>query len=357
MENIIKYLNLSFTKNIGYKTVKKILDTVGSIENIWENLDTLKENFTERTLNKILNALEKPYNETLKTLELAEKQNVKLISLEDPEYPQNLREISDPPLVLYIKGSLLNLEKSISIVGTRKPSSYGKVVAKAITEFLVENKIKTVSGGALGIDSIVHKTTLDKNGKTVVVLGSGIDVLYPYSNRWMFHKILDNGGSIISEFPFGTKPSKFTFPQRNRIVASLSVATIVIEAPKKSGSLITANLANQYGKIVFSVPHNINNPKGEGCNKLIKDGASVITSLEDIIQEIPYLFVGNEKSFESSLSSIEEKVLDAIDGPSSLDEIIQKTSLSVEEVLEILTILEVEGYIINHNGIYEKQKL
>lgn len=357
MENIIKYLNLFFTTDIGCKTVKKILDSVGSIENIWESLDILKENFTEKNLNKILNAFEKPYNETLKTLELAEKQSVKLISLEDPEYPQSLKEIPDPPLVLYIKGNLSNLEKSISIVGTRKPSNYGKIVAKAITEFLVKNKIKTVSGGALGIDSIVHKTTLEKNGKTVVVLGSGVDVLYPYSNRWMFHKILDNGGSIISEFPFGTKPSKFTFPKRNRIVAGLSVATIVVEAPKKSGSLITADLANQYGKIVFSVPHNINNPKGEGCNKLIKDGASVITSFEDIIQEIPYLFVRKDKSFESSLSSVEEKVLDSIDGLVSLDEIIQKTALSVEEILEILTILEVEGYIINHNGIYEKQKL
>ena len=354
MENIIKYLNLSFTKDIGAKTVKKVLDTIGSLENVWDNLDILKENISEKTLDKILEALEKPLEETLKTIELAEKQNVKLISVEDPLYPQNLKEIPDPPIVLYAKGNLENLERSISIVGTRKPSSYGRLVAKSITEFLVENSITTVSGGALGIDSVVHKTTVDKNSKTVVVLGSGIDILYPYSNKYLFEKILEKDGAIITEFPFGTKPSKFTFPQRNRIVAGISLATIVVEAPKKSGSLITANLANSYGKVVLAVPHNINNPKGEGCNRLIKDGASIITSFEDMVEEIPYLFTNQKDNIKSSLSPIEDKVLNAIDGLVSIDEILQKTGLDLEEVLEILTVLELDGYIINQNGIYQK---
>ncbi len=358
MENIIKYLNLSFTKEIGPKTVKKILDTVGSISKVEEKNEALKESFSEKILDKIINSLEKPLDKTLKTLELAEKQNIKLIDLESKEYPSKLKEIPDPPLVLYTKGDLSNIDNSISIVGTRNPTSYGKTVAKGITEFLIENGIPTVSGGALGIDSIVHKTTIEKQGKTVAVLGSGIDIYYPYSNKWLFNKILETGGAIISEFSFGTKPSKFTFPQRNRIVAGLSLATIVVEAPNKSGSLITANLANQYGRVVFAVPHNINNPKGEGCNKLIKEGASIICSFEDIVEEIPYLFDTKKQLIsQNKLSDVEEKILNSIEGFSSLDEIIQKTNLQIEEVLETLTILELEGYIINHNGIYEKAKI
>jgi len=353
MENIIKYLNISFTKGLGNKTIKKVLDVCKSINNIEKYYNELCNEIGESVAEKIYTATKIHLPQSIRILEKAHKEGVSIISIEDKQYPPNLKEIPDPPLVLFVKGQIKELTNAFSVVGTRKPSLYGKKTCRWIVNFLSENNIPVVSGGAIGIDSIAHKTALENNNYTVVVLGSGIDILYPPSNKKLFEKIVENGGAIISEYPFGEKPSKYTFPKRNRIVAGISIATVVVEAPEKSGSLITADLAGQYGRTVFTLPHNIDSPKGAGCNRLIKDGAVAVIDLDSFKEELPYIFTEN-KANSASFSDKEILLLNVLSEPLSLDEIILKTGLNFDTAVQLLIELEIKGAVSNYNGVYEK---
>ena len=287
----------------------------------------------------------------------AEKLNIKIVPISDSNYPFLLKEIADPPLVLYVKGNLSSSGKHlISIVGSRKCTKYGQTVAQKFAESFARLGIIVVSGLALGIDSAAHKGAIDANGKTFAVIGSGLDRIYPASNKHLAEKICSGYGAVISEFPFGTEPRPFNFPFRNRIISGLSYATIVVEAAKKSGSLITARLAAEQGRDVFAVPGNITSRMSEGTNMLIKDGAIPITEPDDLLTYVPVfkdLFI--EKVEKKSLSTDEEKVISVLDNSmETLMGISEKTGISEQKLISLLTYMEVKGLIKRNGGRYFK---
>lgn len=214
------------------------------------------------------------------------KNSIDIISIQDEEYPEILKNIYDPPLYLYIRGNKKILkENSIAIVGCRECTQYGKKVAWELAYNIAKQNINIVSGLAKGIDGVAHKSAVVANGRTIAVLGNGLDIIYPSENIMLATEILKSGGAIISEYPLGERPQKQNFPERNRIVSGISKGIIVVEAKEKSGALITADFALEQGRDVFAVPGNINQETSIGTNKLIKQGANLITSYKDILEE------------------------------------------------------------------------
>lgn len=284
---------LSLIKGIGSKRKQKLLQLYKSPEVIYK----MKENnllkitgIGETTVKNILNpSIRKDLNTHIKYMK---KNSIDIISINDKEYPQILKEIYDPPISLYIKGNknILN-SKSIGIVGCRKASEYGKKSAKYFSYNLANQNFNIVSGLAKGVDSYAHVGAIcaikEDNythvGKTIAIVGNGLDTIYPQENRELAKMILKTGGAIISEYPLGTKPEKMNFPARNRIISGMSKGIIVIEAKEKSGTLITVDFALEQGRDVFVVPGNINSINSIGTNGLLKQGGKVVTTYEDIL--------------------------------------------------------------------------
>ena len=277
----------------------------------------------------------------------------KIIHFWDEEYPENLKRIYDPPACLYIKGKLEKQDKfAIGIVGTRLPTSYGKIVVEKISLELVKNGLTIVSGMARGIDTLSHWAALHGNGRTIAVLGSGLDKIYPPENKNLVEQIF-SAGAVISEFPLGTAPDAPNFPRRNRIIAGLSLGLIVIEAGIKSGALLTANYALEQNREVFAVPGNINSPRSAGTNQLIKDGARPITGANDVLieleQPLKYLLKNEkkpEKRIPENLSDIEKKILEVLsDDAIHIDKLSSKIGKSTAEVLSFLLPLEFKDLV------------
>lgn len=209
---------------------------------------------------------------------------IKLITMFDDDYPETLKNIYDKPVILYAKGNVELLKKpGIAIVGSRSCSEYGKNVALKLAYDLAKHNITIISGLARGIDTYSHIGAVNAMGNTIAVIGNGLDRIYPYENRGLYERILQNNGLIITEYIMGTKPDRMNFPARNRIISALSDGVIVVEARKKSGALITADFALEQGKEIYAVPGNINSPNSQGTNELIKQGAYPITCMEDIL--------------------------------------------------------------------------
>ncbi len=293
-----------------------------------------------------------------KEIEKSKKSGIGIISFDDSAYPENLKNIQDPPAILYVKGELKKQDNfSVSIVGSRKCTPYGKFVARKFSKEFANKGITIVSGLALGIDSEAHRGAIDANGRTIAVLGSGVDVVYPSSNTKLYEKIISSSGAVISEFPLGTKPQKFNFPFRNRIISGISLATIVVEAAEKSGSLITARLAAEQGRDVFSVPGNITSKMSKGTNNLIKDGAIPITEPEDLFayeSAFSSLF-GKTKDHSAELNDEEKKILSVLENSSeTIDGISTKAGIPAGEVLRIITYMEVKGFVKRAGGRYLK---
>lgn len=278
-------------------------------------------------------------------------QNIVPITIYDEDYPKSLNFINDYPKVIYKKGKLIEEDQlSIGIVGSRKATDYGKWACERFTKELVDMGVTIVSGVALGIDEIAHKTALELGGRTIGVLGNGLNRIYPLKNKGLYKEIPKNG-ALLTEFSLDTPPLAYNFPQRNRIIAGLSLGVIVIEAKEKSGSLITAHYALEQGKEVFSVPGNINSLYSSGTNKLIKDGARPLLDIDDIIEEIyelQLLEIHNKKLKidTSQFSDTEMKIINEIkEGPIHSDLISHKTGIDISSVISILTILELKGII------------
>ncbi len=217
--------------------------------------------------------------------ELMQEQEMYLVLMDDKDYPPLLKEIHSPPIALFVRGTLENIRKPLAVVGTRKCSTYGKQITRTLVSELAKEGISIISGLAYGIDASAHYATLQASGNTIAVLGSGCDenTITPAPHRKLAQQIVESGGAVISEYPPGTHPTKYSFPERNRIISGISIGTLVIEAPEKSGALITSDFALNQNREVFAVPHNITNINGAGTNELIKKGSHVVTNSRDIL--------------------------------------------------------------------------
>lgn len=308
----------------------------------------LKQLLTAGTVKKLEKLLQWDYS---KFRDIFYRLNIKTLVLGDKNYPEKLAKIDNPPVVLYGRGDLDLLQRpAIGLVGARKHTAYGKRSAETIVTELATNDICTVSGLALGIDTICHRASLRQGGPTIAVLGNGIDKCYPASNRKTWKEII-NTGLVLSEYPPGTPPKPFRFPERNRIIAGLATALIVVEARERSGSLITARLAASFGREVFAIPGNIDSIYSKGTNALIRDGAFILLEAEDIFDLCPEFkkksLAQKEKTFED-LSTEELEIYKAIeDGLFHIDQLALKLSFDLPFILQALTMLELKGYITN----------
>ena len=280
------------------------------------------------------------------------KGNYKICTIYDENYPINLSFIDDKPALFYYKGKIEKEDKNaLAFIGARKCTDYGKWACKKIVEGFKDTNIRTVSGLAYGIDAISHKVSLENNIKTIGVIGSGLDIVYPKANKYLYEKIQEKG-LIISEFPLETPPNSYNFPRRNRIISGLSKGGCVIEAKEKSGTMITTNFALDQGREVFCLPGNINSIYSKGCNKLIQEGSKLVMDASDIIDEIEDFKNINKKKRKINLDGLDKDTANVvkyiIDKPSSsADEISQKLSMAIEDVNYILIYLELNDYIEN----------
>jgi len=281
-------------------------------------------------------------------------EEIKTISIQDKNYPKLLKEIKDPPGVLYYRGEILPEENCFAIVGTRMASSYGKQVALEIAGDLTETGLTIVSGLAPGIDTFSHLAAVERGKRTIAVLGTGLDKksIYPQSNLKLAQKILETGGCLISEYPSGTRGTQFTFPQRNRIIAGLSLGVLVVEAKQKSGALITAHYGFEQNRKIFAIPGPIHSLNSKGCHYLIKKGAKLVESANDILKELN-LPQKELSSFNEITGGTEEEnlILNVLkEGALDVDKIIDRTKLSAAKVASTLAILEIKGKVRNLGG-------
>jgi len=352
-EELKYWLAMCRFPKIGSVRLKRIFNFFPSVKDAFKaSISELLQAGLEQNIAEEFDIKRKSINPE-KELEFFQKENLKAICFFSEKYPKRLNEIYSAPALLFTKGDteILN-ENSLAVVGTRKISNYGKQILPDLIHELIKNEITIVSGLALGIDSLAHTCTIDSNGKTIAVLGSGLDNgnIYPASNRYLAEKIIDSGGLLLSEFPIGTMPLKHHFPARNRIISGLSLGTLVVEAGQTSGALITAKFALDQNREIFSIPGPIHSKTSSGTNNLIKQGAKLVQKADDILEELNIEkieeYSENQKILPSS--PIEEKIIESLDSePKHIDKIVKLTGLSAAEINSNLTIMEMKGMIKN----------
>ncbi len=261
-----------------------------------------------------------------------------ILSYQDNDYPLLLREIFDPPILLWLKGDSGILDSpGVAVIGTRRATNYGLKMAKEFTVDLVRNQLTVVSGLAYGVDAIAHKTTLEAGGKTIAVLGSGIDNIYPGKHRELAKSIWESGGAVISEFPPGTKPDAGNFPVRNRIVSGLTLGTLVIESGLEGGSMITARSALDQNREVFAVPHSLDNENGKGCNAIIKRGwGKLVQSVGDLMVELPVKVQAENSSTDKQVPKWKNLELDELSV--SICSLLEEEAYHIDRISEKLTL-------------------
>lgn len=355
MPDDLKYwVALSTNLNIGAKTFQKIYSRFSTMEEAWEasNNRFIEEGISPKIIG-FINQVRENINPD-KEMEKLDRLKIKAVSIKDQSYPKILKELPDAPALLYIKGEFKpEDELSVAVVGSRKFTSYGARVVEKIVMPLAESGVTIVSGLALGIDSIAHKVTVDAHGRTIAVLGNGLDHIYPETNRGLANSIIDSGGAIISEFPVGTPSFKYNFPFRNRIIAGLSLGTLVVEAATESGSLITASCALDYNKQVFAVPGSIFSDVSEGPNNLIKMGAKTVTTYEDIVSDLNLDIKSKHNQAKQIIPDTKEEalILSALEKDTiHIDKIVEMTKLDIIKVNQTLLLMEMKGKVKNLGG-------
>ena len=370
------WLQLSLTDGIGPILIRRIVDAAGSAAAACGASATLLreiEGIGTAKASKIHQSMRAAAEEVDKELEAAEKLGVSIISQEDERFPLLLRSIPDPPAVLYLKGNFEPRDlNAVAIVGSRKCSYYGREQAERFGALLAGAGVTVLSGGARGVDSSAHRGAMSHpQGRTIAVLGSGVDVPYPPENAGLFEQIAAKG-AVVSEYPLGTAPMKENFPRRNRIVSGMSRGVLVIEADERSGALITARQAcDDHGRAVFALPGRVDSPTSAGPHKLIRDGAALVTCLEDILDGLgPLPQEAHEVSvfeptapatpqaaepvtiaYDAGLTERQRIVLAQLDGePVHIDTLIDRTALAANEVLQDLTLLSLKGFVKRVDG-------
>lgn len=353
--NKLKYLiQLNLTQNIGDVKLKSLLDYFGSADRILcsskselMKVGGISSGIAEAILNISKNKVEKE-------LKLIEQNNIDIISIKDRRYPENLTNIYSPPILLYVKGQLQPQDKNaIAIVGSRRATYYGLSTAENLAYKLAKYGITIVSGMARGIDSAAHKGALKAGGRTIAVFGSGLFNIYPPESKKLFDEVSANG-AVVSEFPLNTPPFKQNFPKRNRIISGLSLGVIVAEAAKKSGALITSDFALEQGREVFAVPGKINSATSKGTHMLIKQGAKLVETAEDILEELNIEIEDNydgKTLHTNELNEKEKTVYSFLNKePQHIDGIAEKSDIPLNLLLSILMKLQMKGFVKEIHG-------
>lgn len=355
------WLGFSAFPGIGPLRFKLLRQYFGSAEKAWR-ADT-------KTLIKIRlgEKLTAKFDHFRKTFHLDDylkeimKKKITVITLKDKEYPKLLAQISDAPFLIYVRGDVTHLNEvqpRIGVVGTRAVTQYGRAVTEKITRGLVDAGVTIVSGMAYGVDTVAHQTAVDNGGKTIAVLGCGVDIIHPRINTTLYWTIVKKAGIVISEFPLGMYADKGMFPARNRIISGLSLGVVVTEGAEDSGALITARYAAEQGREVFAVPGPITSDLSKGPTILLKQGAKLVTEAKDILEELdirnkPINQLTNNPINEEmkKLSNDERKILDLLRNESlHFDEIVKKTNIDAAKLGSILTMMEMKKLINNQGG-------
>ncbi len=362
-------LVLNLIPGIGSMRIRALLDFFGSAELALSAPLSMLER-VPRIGKKIASSIMQWESCTNLSSELAaaDRHGVRIISIYDEEYPPNLRHMQDAPIILYVKGASIakNLQRAVSIVGSRNCSAYGVQAAQQIARELADAGCSIISGLALGIDAAAHRGALDAGGHTIGVLGSGHACFFPEGNKDLALRMLEGGGSVVSEFPIYMRPSQSSFPQRNRIVAAWSHATLVVEAPERSGSLHTARIAaDEYGKHVFAVPGSIYGRYSTGCHELIRDGGILCSHSRQILEDMGWVqraeqmdLFNNQISEATTPRTGSEQlepccraIYEAIaDGNTNLDQLCSATGMGAHELTPLLMRMQISGHIIAQAG-------
>jgi DNA processing protein len=355
MPDLESWIALSMVPEVGPVTFKKLLSCYGDPSSVFRApLAELSaaEGVGRKKAGNIKNF--SGWGEVDKQVKQLGRCKARAVTFQDTEYPPLLRQEDDAPVLLFVRGSLVEEDRfAIAVVGSRRSSPYGRVVTEKITAELTRSGFTVVSGMARGIDTIAHTNSLTSGGRTIAVLGSGIDRAYPPENRGLMERITASG-CVMSEFPCGARPDKENFPKRNRLISGLSMGVLVVEAAAGSGALITARCALEQNREVFAVPGNITSPNSAGTNELIKKGAKLIQNADDIIEELaPVLkgYVKAGKTLNVDISEEEKKVCDILSGePVHIDALSRELFLSSASTLALLLGLEIKGIVKQTDG-------
>ncbi|MEM8529238.1 MAG: DNA-processing protein DprA [Chloroflexota bacterium] len=348
MHYIHYYLGFNLTPGIGPSRLNKLIDYFGSIADAWNasTSDLWSSGLDHKSCESLLATRKQVDLEA--EVERATQLGVDLICIEDEQYPPLLRQIAQPPPLLYVRGNFGVLDESaLAVVGTRSPTSYGKEATRRVVHDLSSAGMTIVSGLALGIDSVAHRVALEAGGRTLAVLGSGVDVPYPERNSRLAQDIIENG-ALISEYPLGTKPTPANFPPRNRLISGLSLGTLVAEAGARSGALITVTFALEQGRDVFAIPGSIFSRTSAGPHRLLRDGAGLVADAQDILDALNWDVVTLQQEAKQSLPDdpTEALLLELIAyEPCHIDDLSRVSNLPIATISATLAMLELKGLI------------
>ncbi|MCF6355752.1 MAG: DNA-processing protein DprA [Candidatus Polarisedimenticolaceae bacterium] len=356
------WLALLRTPGLGSRGIGQLLEQVSEISTLFEATPHIPENLTLKP--KVREQLRRPdWSLVEQDLAWLEQPDNHLVTLQDPEYPTLLRETADPPAALFVHGDpALLASPQIAMVGSRNPSVSGKSTAKEFARYLAGAGITITSGLAIGIDGASHQGALAAHGTTIAVMGTGLDRVYPASHHGLAKQIVQQGGALVTEFPPGTPARAGHFPRRNRIISGLSLGVLVVEAALRSGSLITARQATEQGREVFAIPGSIHNPLARGCHAIIRQGAKLVETAQDIVEElgpllhtlIPNEEPGTQTSAPENRFEMDVEYCQLLESigydPLPINEIIAQSGLTAEAVSSMLLLLELEGYVSSAPG-------
>ena len=355
MSDLLEYwVGFSRVPGIGPVRLRALLDHFGGVRQAWEaSTATLQAlGFNRRTIESFVTQRAKL--DLAAELERVARLGVTVLTWDSPDYPSLLMNIPDPPPVLYVKGELLpHDEWALAVVGTRRATVYGREATRTLVSGLAPGGVTIVSGLAYGIDTHAHQIALDTGGRTVAVLGSGLDIIYPAQNRKLAQRIVESG-AVVSEYPLGTKPEGGNFPRRNRIISGLSLGVLVVEGSKSSGAMITADYAAEQGREIFAVPGNILSRNSAGPNQLIQQGAKLVTRIGDVLEELNLTMVAEHSEAREIIpdNETEAVLLSHLSlEPVHVDELGRVAGLPINEVASTLTFMELKGKVRQVGGM------
>ncbi len=348
MADLRYWLGFNCVRGIGPARLRALIDYFGDLQPAWHGTveDLRDAGLDRRSIQNLLTARQQVDLDRL--LQQLEHSGAQALTWQDDAYPAQLRTVYDPPPVLFVRGTLTTVDRwAVALVGTRKPTAYGREVARQLASELARHAVTVVSGLARGIDAEVHRAALDAGGRTIAVLGSGVDVIYPYEHRRLAADIVQ-AGALVADYPLGTQPEASNFPPRNRIISGLSLGVVVVEAGQTSGALITAQFAAEQGREVLAVPGSILSRSSDGPNRLLREGARVVLSADDILQELSLTQVAHQAEAQALLPADETEALlirHLSSEPRHIDEVGQATALPIALVSSTLTMLELKGWV------------